>query len=69
MERDERTSVARPSQRGVFGVEYVVLIVVVVATLLGMAVYTMRALCGRWRDVGDAFGHGRQFEPGVTVIQ
>lgn len=66
---DERPRVSRAHRRGIFAIEYVVLIVMVVATLLGMTIYTMRALCGRWRDVGDAFGHGRQYEPGVTVVQ
>ena len=47
-------------------IEYAVLIAVVVAALAAMAVYTKRALNGRWRGVGDAFGHGRQYEPGVT---
>jgi len=38
-----------------------------VAALISMAVYTKRALSGKWRGVGDTFGHGRQYEPGVTV--
>lgn len=42
---------------------------VLIAALIGLSVYVMRALCGRWRQVGDTFGHGRQFEPGATTIQ
>ena len=54
---------------GQSAVEYAVLVAIVVAALVGMAVYTKRALCGKWRDVGDTFGHGRQYEPGTTVIR
>lgn len=58
----------RRSSRGMFTVEYGVLLVIVVATLLSMVMYTMRALCGRWKEVGDTFGHGRQYDPGKTII-
>ena len=53
---------------GQSSIEYAVFLVAMVATLIGLSVYAMRALCGRWRQVGDTFGHGRQFEPGKTVI-
>ncbi len=46
--------------------EYAVLVAVIVATLIGMAVYFKRALSGKWREVGDSFGFGRQYQPGVT---
>ena len=55
--------------RGQAAVEYAVLVAIVVAALVAMAVYTKRALSGKWRGVGDTFGYGRQYEPGVTVIQ
>lgn len=54
--------------RGQGTVEYAVLIAVTVAALVGMSVYTKRALAGRWRAVGDTFGYGRQYEPGVTTV-
>ncbi len=54
--------------RGSLAVEYAVLMTIVVAALLGMSVYSMRALSGRWRQVGDTFGYGRQYEPGVTAV-
>ena len=57
------------SIRASFSIEYAVLIAIVVAALLGMSVYTKRALMGRWREAGDTFGSGRQYEPGVTVTQ
>ena len=39
-----------------------------IAAVLGMSIYVKRALEGRWRQVGDTFGHGRQYEPGVTTV-
>jgi Flp pilus assembly pilin Flp len=50
-------------------VEYAFLIAIVVAALLGMSIYVKRSLSGRWKQEFDAvFGHGRQYEPGITVI-
>ncbi len=51
--------------RGFLAIEYAVLIVIVVATLIGMAVYFKRSLMGRWRGIGDSFGHGRQYKSGL----
>ena len=48
-------------------IEYAVLIAVLVAALMGMGVYAKRSLLGKWRGVGDTFGFGQQYEPGVTV--
>jgi Flp pilus assembly pilin Flp len=53
---------------GQSAIEYAVLIAVVVAALVGMSVYTKRALMGKWRTVGDSFGYGRQYEPRVTQV-
>lgn len=55
-------------RRGSFSLEYAALLAIVAASLLGMAVYVKRALSSRWRDVGDTFGHGKQYEPCVTVV-
>jgi Flp pilus assembly pilin Flp len=52
--------------KGILSLEYALLISAVVAALLGMSVYLGRAASGRWRDVGDGLGFGRQYEPGVT---
>ena len=49
-------------------IEYAVLIAVVAAAMVGMSVYARRALAGRWKSVGDAFGYGRQYEPNVTKV-
>jgi Flp pilus assembly pilin Flp len=48
--------------RGAFSLEYAALVVIVAAAMIGMAIYMKRALMGKWRAVGDTFGHGKQFE-------
>ncbi len=53
-------------RKGFLALEYAVLIVIVIAALVGISIYLKRALSGRWRTVGDTFGYGRQYEPGVT---
>ncbi len=55
-------------QRGSMTLEYAVLTAVAIAALIGMSVVMLRALNGRFRQVGDQFGHGRQYQPGVTVV-
>ena len=55
--------------RGQSVIEYAACVAVLAAMLLMMAVYVKRALCGRWRQVGDVFGYGKQFEPGKTSAQ
>jgi Flp pilus assembly pilin Flp len=42
------------------------MIAVVAVALVAMGVYLKRAVSGKWQDVGDVFGHGRQYEPGRT---
>lgn len=54
------------SKRGALAIEYAVLIAIVVAALIGMSAYIKRALSGKWRQAGDAFGYGRQYEPKIT---
>jgi Flp pilus assembly pilin Flp len=55
-------------RRGGFAMaEYAAFIGIIVAALISMAVYMKRAMMGRYKEVGDAFGHGRQFQPGVTT--
>jgi len=56
-------------KRAQISVEYAFLILVIVVALIGMAVYLKRAVSGKMREVGDTFGHGRQYEPGVTRIR
>jgi Flp pilus assembly pilin Flp len=54
--------------RGQHAIESAVLIAVVGAALVAMAFYVKRALNSKWRQVGDTFGQGRQYEPGVTAV-
>ena len=50
-------------KHGWLAIEHAVVVAVVIAAVLGMSIYVKRALSGRWRDAGDTFGHGRQYEP------
>lgn len=49
--------------RGFLTIEYAALIAIIIAALIGMSVYLKRSICGKLRNVGDAFGHGRQYAP------
>ncbi|MCG8432069.1 MAG: hypothetical protein MJA29_12970 [Candidatus Omnitrophica bacterium] len=51
------------SRTGLSAVEYAVLILVFVATILGISVYLKRAVSGKYRSAADVFGYGRQYEP------
>ena len=50
-------------KRAFSALEYAVLVAIIAAALVGMSVYLKRALSGKWRDVGDGFGFGRQYQP------
>jgi hypothetical protein len=53
--------------RSVSTIEYAFLFIIVVAALMGMAIYFKRGLSGRWREaVDESFGHGRQYDPYAT---
>ncbi len=54
----------RATGRGTFSSEYALMVVLIAAASYGMFSYMSHALAGRWRGVGDAFGHGRQYEGG-----
>ena len=43
-------------------IEYGLLIAIVAAALLGINIYLKRAVCGRFRQVADIFGFGRQYK-------
>ncbi len=51
---------------GTHYLEYATLIAVAAAALFAMSNYIYRGLAGKWRQVGDGFGYGRQYEPGKT---
>lgn len=48
--------------------EYAVLIGVVVAALIGMHIYLGRIVQGKFRQAGDVFGGGEQYEIGLTQV-
>jgi uncharacterized protein (UPF0333 family) len=52
--------------KGTITLEYVMIITVVVAALLGMSIYMKRAVCGKWREAADAIGFGKQYDPQKT---
>lgn len=54
------------SRRGSMSLEYALLIALVAISLAAMLVYFVRTLSGKWRETADSFGHGRQYEPGIT---
>ena len=54
-------------KNGVSTIEYVMMIVVLIAAMLVMQKYILRAMSGRWRNIGDSFGFGRQYDPKKTT--
>jgi len=55
-------------KKGMSIVEYSLLIAVAVAAMFGAQVYIKRAVSGYWRQSGDTFGFGRQYEQGKTNV-
>ncbi|MFA5357032.1 MAG: hypothetical protein WC301_06520 [Candidatus Omnitrophota bacterium] len=49
-------------KKGMGVMEYILVIAVVVAALVGMQVYIKRAISGRIRQGADTFGYGRQYD-------
>lgn len=47
--------------------EYAILIIIVVAALLAMRIYMLRAVQEKYRQNGDVFGEGEQYESEVTI--
>lgn len=43
-------------------VDYVLVFFVVVAVIISMAVYVQRTLMGKYKETGDTFSHGRQYD-------
>jgi Flp pilus assembly pilin Flp len=53
---------------GITSMEYAVFILALVASLIVMQVPLRRALSSKWRDTGDAFGAGRQYDSTKSVV-
>jgi len=48
-------------KNGFLSLEYAILIAIVITALIGLSFYFQRSLSGKWREVGDSFGFGRQY--------
>ena len=55
-------AILRP-RRGSPAIEFVALWAILAAMLVTMGIYMRRGLSGKWRQAGDTFGFGRQYEP------
>lgn len=58
---------AAKNRRGVSVFEYVVLLAIMIAALIGMQRMMRAHVSGAWRDALDQFGHGHQYEKGRTA--
>ncbi len=47
-------------------IEYMAMLVLVLAAFMVINKYALRAMMGRWKTVGDSFDVGRQFDPLIT---
>jgi len=54
-------------RKGLLAIEYCVLLAVLIAVFIGMKFFIKRSIMGKWRENADTFGHGRQYEPGITI--
>lgn len=55
--------------KGTMSLEYSVVIAIVIAALIGIQVYVKRAICARWKETGDVFGSGRQYDTTTTITK
>lgn len=64
----KRLPIFNGKNRGSLAIEYAALIAIAAVALLAMSAYFKGALCGRYRDTGDSFGYGRQYDPQNTDV-
>lgn len=55
-------------QKAVAVLEYMALMVLLMACLLLFNRYIVRGFFGQWKKAGDVFGHGRQYDPRVFGV-
>ncbi len=48
-------------------IEYIILIVMFLTAILVMQKQVARGFFGRWKNLGDTFGHGEQYDPNATL--
>ncbi|MFH1360153.1 MAG: hypothetical protein ABIJ41_03850 [Candidatus Omnitrophota bacterium] len=53
--------------KAVSTLEYTLLILVILGSLFLMQKHIVRGFAGRWKDTGDAFGGGKQYDPENTT--
>jgi len=51
------------SKRAISSIEIATVIILILSALLIFGGYLQRALAGRWKSTGDAFGQGKQYDP------
>ncbi|MCK5259954.1 MAG: hypothetical protein KAJ70_02735 [Candidatus Omnitrophica bacterium] len=54
-------------KRGQSMMEFVALIIFLMAAFIVFQKYIVRGFSGRWKSVGDALGQGRIFDPNLTT--
>ena len=59
----EHTEGSPTSRSGQSTLEWICLVVVFLGVMISMRTYLVSLVAGRWRQVADQFGHGRQYEP------
>lgn len=56
----------RKRKKGQSVIEYLVVIIFLLSTFLVFQKYIVRAISGRWKNVGDSWGYGRVYDPEKT---
>jgi len=57
----------RTKRQGQSMIEFVTLIMFILATFIVFQKYIVRGISGRWKGVGDAIGQGRIYDPNKTL--
>ncbi|MCK5494207.1 MAG: hypothetical protein KAJ14_13940 [Candidatus Omnitrophica bacterium] len=55
--------IVKDMRKAIAFIEYVSLILAISIALLAVQFYLKRAVSSNWKETGDVFGHGRQYEP------
>ncbi len=56
----------RKQKYGQSTIEYLVVIIFILSAFLVFQKYIVRAISGRWKTIGDSWGHGRVYDPKKT---
>jgi len=59
--------IVRNQQKAASTIEYVLLIIIFVSAIFLMQKQIARSFFGRWKDLGDGFGYGEQYDPKTTT--